>query len=54
MVDSITLTDAVEAYATNRLAQLEAVYRFNVAVARLSRAIGAVTGSESLYSGGGR
>lgn len=53
MVDSIALTDAVEAYLTNRLAELEAVYRFNVALARLSRAIGAASGSESLYSGGG-
>jgi outer membrane protein TolC len=52
MVDSITLTDAVEAYVTNRLAQLEAVYRFNVALAHVARAIGAVSGSESLYSGG--
>jgi outer membrane protein TolC len=54
MVDSITLTDAVEAYVVNRLAQLEAVYRFNVALAHVSRAIGAVSGSESLYSGGER
>lgn len=53
MVDSIALTDAVEAYVTNRLGMLEAVYRFNVALARLSRAIGAVSTSESLYSRGG-
>jgi hypothetical protein len=37
----------------NRLAELEAAYRFNVALARLSRAIGAGSGSESLYAGGG-
>lgn len=53
MVDSITLTNAVDAYVTNRLAELEAVYRFNVALARLSRAIGAASGGESLYAGGG-
>jgi outer membrane protein TolC len=53
MVDSIALRDAVEAYATNRLAELDAVCRFNIALAHLSRAIGAVSGSESLYSGGG-
>jgi outer membrane protein TolC len=53
MVDSIALTDAVEAYLTNRVAQLDAAYRFNVALARLSRAIGVGAGSESLYAGGG-
>jgi outer membrane protein TolC len=53
MVDSIVLTNAVDAYAMNRLAELEAAYRFNVALARLSRAIGAGSGSESLYAGGG-
>lgn len=53
MVDSVALTDAVEAYMTNRFAELEATYRFNVALARLSRAIGAVSGNELLYSGGG-
>ena len=41
MVDSIVLTDAVDAYVTNRLGELDAAYRFNVALARLSRAIGA-------------
>ncbi len=54
MVDSITLADAVEAYITNRLAQLEAVYRFNVALAQLSRAIGAFGAVDSLYAKGGR
>jgi outer membrane protein TolC len=53
MVDSIALRDAVEAYVTNRFAGLEAVYRFNVALARLSRAIGGISTSESLYSAGG-
>jgi outer membrane protein TolC len=53
MADSITLTNAVDAYVTNRLAELDAVYRFNVALARLARAIGSVSSSESLYSGGG-
>ncbi len=53
MVDSIVLTSAVDAYATNRLAELDAAYRFNVALARLSRAIGAGSGAESLYAGGG-
>jgi len=53
LVDSISLTGAVEAYVTNRLTELEAVYRFNVALARLSRAIGAGASSESLYAGGG-
>ncbi|HET7506323.1 MAG TPA: TolC family protein [Kofleriaceae bacterium] len=52
MVDSIALTDAVDAYVTNRLAELDAVYRFNVALARMSRAIGAVSAGESLYAGG--
>lgn len=52
MTDSITLRDAVEAYVTNRFAYLEATYRFNVALARLSRAIGATGGSASLYAGG--
>ncbi|HSN25960.1 MAG TPA: TolC family protein [Kofleriaceae bacterium] len=53
MTDSITLRDAVEAYVTNRFAQLEATYRLNIALARLSRAIGA-SGGTSLYAGGGR
>ena len=53
LVDSISLTGAVDAYVTNRLAEFEAVYRFNVALARLSRAIGAGASSESLYAGGG-
>jgi outer membrane protein TolC len=53
LVDSIALTGAVDAYLTNRLAEFEAVYRFNVALARLSRAIGAGASSESLYAGGG-
>jgi outer membrane protein TolC len=52
MVDSIALTNAVDAYLTNRLGELEAVCRFNIALARLSRAIGAVSTGESLYSGG--
>ena len=52
MVDSIVLTNAVDAYVTNHLAELEAAYRFNVALARLSRAIGTISTSESLYSGG--
>lgn len=52
MVDSIVLTDALGAYVTNRIAELEAVYRFNIAVARLSRAIGA--GRASLYARGAR
>jgi outer membrane protein TolC len=52
MVDSIALRDAVEAYTVNRLAQLDAAYRFNLALARLSRAIGAASSNESLYSRG--
>jgi len=54
MVDSIVLTNAVDAYVTNHLGELEAAYRFNVALARLSRAIGTVSTSASLYSGGAR
>lgn len=54
MADSITLVDAVDAYLTNRVAQLDAAYRFNLALARLSRAIGETSSGESLYGGGGR
>lgn len=53
MADSVTLTSAVDAYVTNRLAELDAVYRFNVALARVSRAIGAASDGEALYSRGG-
>lgn len=53
LTDSITLTNAVDAYVTNRLAELDAEFRFNVALARLSRAIGTVSGSDSLYAAGG-
>lgn len=48
------LTDATEAWARLRTAQLEAIYRHNVALAELAKATGTLRGDSSLYTGGAR
>ena len=50
--DSQSLADAVEAYATMRLANLDAIRRFNLAMATLAKATGTLVGDKlSLYPG---
>lgn len=50
--DSRAVTDAVEAYVTTKNAQLDAVYRLNLALAQLAKATGTlVDGPPFLYPG---
>lgn len=55
LATSQDLADSVEAYATMRVAHLDAIRRLNIAMATLARATGSLIGDQlSLYPGGGR
>jgi outer membrane protein TolC len=52
LTDARNLEDAVSRYTTLRLAQLDAVYRLNTALAELARATGTLTENGGPYTGG--
>ncbi len=54
LTDATSVTDAVTAYTELRLAQLDAVYRLNTALAELARATGTLGAPEGPYTEGTR
>ena len=54
LADSKSLADSIEAYATMRVANLDAIKRFNIAMATLAKVTGTLVANEStLYPGNG-